>query len=704
MKSKIAVAFVLIVCSSLLFVLFIPTAVAQRSKRAARPGDGAVSPTPTPVEGNTCCGTKPPLKEIKDYATTYGTFTGQIAVATQQTANVQGSNSTAVVIWDLTNENQLGVPVGNLWSSSSIPATHMYSHPLWSTTTIGDVFGLTLDNKGNIYVASTRIYGSNNLPGNVGGGTLGPGGHGDIYKLDANTGTPTRFMATDANLNHYTGNNTKIPNTGPGLGNIHYSCNYNTLYATNFEDGNIYAIDPSGPTGIIKSVWDHGQSLATPVNDPKTDGFTPLGRRTWAVQTFNRRLYYSIWSEDQGRPSATKANEIWSVGLDPSGNFIGPAQMEVSVPPLGGGNYSNPVSDISFDSTGHMLLAERCMANDISSTAHAGRALEYTLVGATWTQLTPGKYRVGLLPPTTETNSAGGCDYDWSVPNRMCVTGDALHFVGPNDYIYGLQCTPITGGGQNNSILIDLDGNTSGPNKYFIGDVEIPCPGEVTQAECVAVVKEVTCKKDGSGYSAIVTVTNNSGQPVTNVLLTPVAGSNYTVTPQNGGPIGPHSSINIPITITGGKPGDKACFTVTFMTSDGCLCTIQVCTGPLPDCCVTLSDTSHITCNKDGTYTLTAGITNNSGSTAQFIYLYPPAGMNVTLTPDHFTMPSGGLAPGAVFQTPSIIISFQGGKRPQEFCFDISLHTKAMENCCMSPRHCIPIPDCKDTGPLPAAR
>lgn len=705
MKSKISLAFVLIVCSLLLFVLLTRKVSAQHPtpKPTPTPTPAASDVPVPPVVANPCCGTKPPLKDAPGYSSIYSTFTGQVAVATQQTANIANSAQTAVVIWDLTNENQPGVPIGNLWSSSSNPATHMYSHPLWKTTTIGDVFGLTLDDKGNIYVASTRIYGSNNLPGNVGGGSLGPGGHGDIYRLDANTGAPTRFMQTDASLNHYTGNSTKVPNTGPGLGNIHYSCYHRTLYATNFEDGMIYAIDPTGPSGTIKSLWDHGQNLPnailpagmpprTAIADTQTDGFAALGRRTWAVQTYNGRLYYSVWSEDQGRPSATLANEIWSVGLVGSGNFSGPAQLEVSVPPLEG-QYSNPVSDISFDSLGHMLLAERCMANDISSAAHKARALEYTLIGSTWTQSSPGKYRVGLLPtpPTnTETNSAGGCDYDWSQPNRMWVTGDALHFIAA-DLIYGLQGTPITGGGQNNSILIDLDGDVSGLNKYFIGDVEIPCPPASptpTPESCSAVAKEITCKKGGSGYSLNLVVTNNTGQPVIDVLLAAPPGSNYTVAPAHAGPLANQASINVPVTITGGKPGDKVCFTVTFMGKDGCLCTIEVCTV-LPDCCATLnSDATKIVCNKDGTYTYTTILTNNSGSPIQFIYLYPQAG--ATMTPDHFIL-TQPLLPGKTFTLSTTI----GGIKSGGFCFDISLHTEGMKNCCTSPKHCITLLECK---------
>src|SRR5205807_9419861 len=140
--------------------------------------------------------------------------------------------------------------------------------------------------------------------------------------------------------------------------------------------------------------------------------------------------------------------------------------------------------------------------------------------------------------------------------------------------------------------------------------------------------------------------------------------------------------INVPVTITGGKPGEKACFTVTFMGKDGCLCTIEVCTV-LPDCCATLnSDATKIVCNKDGTYTYTTAVTNNSGNPIQFIYLYPQAG--ATMTPDHFTL-TQPLLPGKTFTLSTTI----GGIKSGEFCFDISMHTEGMRNCCTSPKHCI---------------
>ena len=191
-----------------------------------------------------------------------------------------------------------------------------------------------------------------------------------------------------------------------------------------------------------------------------------------------------------------------------------------------------------------------------------------------------------------------------------------------------------------------------------------------------------------------VAVTNNTGQTLTHVLLTPLPGSTYSLSPQMpllpGGSLSSGGSIILPVSITGGTPGEKICFIVTFMGKEGCVCTIEVCI-PLPACCATLYyDGTKIECNKDGTYTLITQITNHSGQPVRFIYLYPPSG--VTMTPDHLTMTDpGGLAQGDAFQTPPIIIK---GAKPGEFCFDISLHNERMEGCCTSPHHCIKLPEC----------
>jgi hypothetical protein len=81
-------------------------------------------------------------------------------------------------------------------------------------------------------------------------------------------------------------------------------------------------------------------------------GFVPLGELIWGVGTFQNRVYYSVWSEDIGRPSATAANTIRSIALNGSGDFTGVSQLEITMPvrpfPSSGAFYSNPVADISF--------------------------------------------------------------------------------------------------------------------------------------------------------------------------------------------------------------------------------------------------------------------------------------------------------------------------------------------------------------------
>ena len=73
----------------------------------------------------------------------------------------------------------------------------------------------------------------------------------------------------------------------------------------------------------------------------------------------NGRLYYSIWVEDKARPDPTRQNEIYSIALDPNGDFTGVRQLQIKLPSYLGNTWSSPVSDIAFTKTGRMRIAER---------------------------------------------------------------------------------------------------------------------------------------------------------------------------------------------------------------------------------------------------------------------------------------------------------------------------------------------------------
>ena len=214
-----------------------------------------------------CCAGKPNYGDNKDWTP----FIGTVAVMTQQRPQNNGSVPSlmdqVVVIWDLHIKS--GVPFDTWWTTNppSNPGTRYFSDPTWNYKNLGDVFGQAIDDKGNIYVAATAIYGSGSWPpaaGNqVGALATGSGGAraGQIFKIPSNTSTPTPVPLA------------LLPNDANGIGNLHYDCDFESLYATNFYDGLIYRINVV--SGVIQPLqWDHGANLAS-----ATDAAgNPLGR------------------------------------------------------------------------------------------------------------------------------------------------------------------------------------------------------------------------------------------------------------------------------------------------------------------------------------------------------------------------------------------------------------------------------------------
>src|SRR6185503_11593490 len=252
---------------------------------------------------SSCCGKKPAFSDPA-YSSV---FTGRVAVTTSFAG--LGSGFVLEVI-DLKNQS-LAVPNVNY-------APPMYHGPAgapWTKSKLGNVFGLTLDNQGNIYATASTAYNGDVFPVGATGG--------EIYKIDGVTGVISVFQT--------------LPNTGhAGLGNINYDCVHNKFYVSNIDDGLIYRLDTNGN---ILSTWDHGANLTPQISDNSSQPFTPLGRRIWGIQAHNGRLYYGVWWEDQQNINTAHNNEVWSISLDATagpnlGNFVSPAQQEFSVPAL----------------------------------------------------------------------------------------------------------------------------------------------------------------------------------------------------------------------------------------------------------------------------------------------------------------------------------------------------------------------------------
>ena len=416
-------------------------------------------------------------------------------------------NPYAVVIYDLTSSP---VPAeDNDWASMN-----RYFGPAnsWTADSLGSVFGLTLDEYGNIFVTQTSCYQGDEI------GQVFNAGPGAVYRIDGVTGKITVFCK----LPNFPDGSVNAPENYPELGNITYDCNHKQFFVTNIEDGKIYRIKSvgvNGPTGTVVETFD---PLAPDNNQP---GFAPIGQRLWGVQWHSDRVYYAVWAVDVSE--GTGPNEIRSVALLPSGAFNpGSDQHELNVPPLQGNAFSYPVADISFSAAGKMLLGERGITNKTAPTAHGARVLEYACVAGCWVQ--SNHYQIGDLLPRE--NAEGGVDYDrhafggpTSAIGRVWASGDALHFNPPyTDIIYGFQgLRPnLLYGSIVNSMLIDADGNVNDQDKTYMGDVEAPgCPPSTSGTLCGHKFSDLNRNgiADGpeTGLSGWTIVLNGPGGPYT---------------------------------------------------------------------------------------------------------------------------------------------------------------------------------------------
>lgn len=634
-----------------------------------------------------CDGERPQFEDPK-----YQLFGGdQILVGAQwRVDDSQG----VLTVYDLTGQSS--APLDTDWPVLT------YSHQDWVRSQMGSLFGVALDDRGNIYTSHTAIYFTDTV------GAIGDQ-PGQIYKADAITGNPTVFATLPNNSDPLIAASAfGISESYPGLGNLCFDVEKQMVYVTNFEDGRIYRIDA---TGTCLSTWDHATGIVNDCSPEAGDGegAAPLGERVWGVQSFNGRVYYSVWVEDAGAIDLVNANQIWSVQYDALGEFIaGTEQLEITMPIIFS-DHSNPVADIAFSQAGKMMLAERSMITDVdtprfNSGAHRSRALEYMCdEDGRWI---PSASTFGS-GSGSGTNCAGGCDYSYATTpdDRVWVTGDALHLTTP-DNLYGFQGLPQAGGTVTNSILIDMDADVIQQDKYGIGSVEISCPGQI-QAPCATVSnEELLCDLDGSGnYTLTFDLTNNSGQDVQYLLVLPEAG--YNIVPS--GLISLPSLLldgdttQVTLTFNGGFPGDQLCFTLSLNTSDfeEC-CAIEQCIT-VPDCdCAQIHDES-IECLSDGSgcFIYTFDVDNLTTETIFYSYFVPTSPAGVTIDTGFADPSRWDFPPMVSFGTETVSIIICGAMPGEEVCFLMTLHTEGLDECC-SFEVCLTAPECDPAGECPA--
>ncbi|MGE3107932.1 MAG: GC-type dockerin domain-anchored protein [Phycisphaerales bacterium] len=628
---------------------------------AGEPCGGDQGPQPE------CCGLKP---QYADPA--YGSFTGQVMAMTAETFFPPNNSLYALTVFDL--KNFAAAPLDMNWN----PANFRYNNAAWTRGNLGSLFGITLDDRGNLYTAHTSIYNGNDPVGTLAGSTTGT-----IYKIASGTGAPTVF----ANL----------PNSGPGVGNLSWDCRHDQIFASNFEDGRIYRIRSDG---TFLSAYDHATNTLTPAvagviaNEAgEPDGaYATLGERVWAVRHLGDRLYYSLWNHDSrsvnDAANPLPPNQIWSIRLDAAGEFIpGTQVLEKNMPPYPGYLKSQPVSDISFsqDSPVKMLVAERNMTTDSSSYAHDARLIEMDWVAGNWVPSAGNSnangtaYGFSVGDYGVQTNSAGGADYDTEPNGRIWVSGDAMHFNGPVDYIYGGAGVLRLGSSPSNHILFDYNNDTTNVDKSQLGDVVIPC----FQAPCVDFTNVVIrCHIGPDGlpdgtYTVTYTITNNSGVTVHYVLLPNAPTSPHVIVLPTPLPNG--ASTTVTTTLTGVAPGSTYCFDVILADANvrEC-CHAQLCVDvPLCDC-IQFNDVSVVCDPATGQVTLQLTWQNLRPEILSHMFLIAQTPAGVVFSPDYLPLPN--VPPGGVFTTPQITIS--GANPGDQVCLLITVHNQALVQCC----------------------
>ncbi len=330
-----------------------------------------------------------------------------------------------------------------------------YSDPQWNIDTIGNVYGIAIDQKRNIYVTASANWspgyvgtgdtGYDNVPvkyGSFNGGGDNNTSAGRIYKLDASTGAPTVFATlpqTQVNITNQTcqgaANDVARPNVGAGLGNIVYDKFHDQYFVSNFSDGKIYRLDSNG-------------TILETFNDPDLDGIDNDGKTLnapygLAIAPDGTKLYYGTiytgtFQQERYKPA------IYAINLTAAGSFNGAKENQGAklvddlhyTQNIGGEATNDGVwaaySDLAFTPDGELLVGVRvgCKNNFATSYNHGGVA--YLLK----------KDQNGHFNQASSKTENGATSYT-GTPTGINDRGTRAGFDGNNQYLYDEAAIPL---------------------------------------------------------------------------------------------------------------------------------------------------------------------------------------------------------------------------------------------------------------------
>lgn len=592
--------------------------------------------------------------------------------------------------------NRTGAPMGvNMaWNAP------YYSHPQWSKSLLGYVFGIAIDTGFNAYI-STAAAGTYWYPLAVGNGSP------IIYRINPYTGGVSNLVYA-SNAATVVGGNSLF-NINTGLGNLTYNKYNQVLYVTNRHDQTINVIasmtNTSFAPGTVIQVFNPGfVGQAGTSQGVYGIGFNPV----------ENRLYFA-------RDPGTGNNaEIYSLSINAAnGQIIGTELLEFAV-------RDRNVTDIAFSFDGRMLIAER-------KSAHISLVFQHTGSSGAWSagqSIYVGGYY-------TNTNAAGGVDYVYSSftgqspPADGCDTdiaasGDALILGGSPQTCYGFAIIPGSGNSPGsfaslNSIFVDSDNDMTGnvAVKGLMGDVEVfdcECPSGCEQLGLTITPASAIPPDSLHSCCLILDYSNTGSQQVYGIEVQILNGvtfaPGYTIA---GGLFAPnHNSTSVTITPTGFGPmpnsvgglinfcmenvlGIPQYVVINYLDANYeilCSDTLQSQCMPERSCLYIVSDT--LVCDSAG-YKYIATVANPPGSFPVGwikFNVYDGPNSSYTVTPTTIDLTADTLYPGE--QTMIMFtINTTADLYGDSLCFILSAHDGPEERlCCAEIDTCIVFPLC----------
>ncbi len=204
--------------------------------------------------------------------------------------------------------------------------------------------------------------------------------------------------------------------------------------------------------------------------------------------------------------------------------------------------------------------------------------------------------------------------------------------------------------------------------------------------------EKVLCSTSPPGsYTVTFDVTNTSGVTAHYLLLPNPETTPHVISLDPPLPSGQTRTVTIGV--NGVVPEQGYCFDVALAdaTAETC-CSLQICVD-IPRCdCFEVPD-SRIQCVDADTITLQLSITNFTNEPVEHVFLFPPVGSGVTITPDYFDVPT--LPPLATTTIGPVTIS--PATAGTTFGLRVSVHNQDLVECC-SRELDFPVPGCQGPG------